>query len=194
MTTTATDLPVYTSVCTILARDFSTSTADVNRDRWTPGKLRHVIAALAGVPVVVTVDRQTGHTLVGAQLVRAFNGGPGRGERVAIKIRFADGTENVTNYYLPSVGGAITPLARPEGCKSDPKWVATDSYRREVSAAIQTAQARHGECEGRCWGAWSGECAEYGVMVSYRPSTGNPHYKDKWGTMGAWRITDGPIG
>jgi hypothetical protein len=168
-----------TSTAAILASDFNQKVTDPNRRRWSIGHLQHVIAALAGAPVAITTHRGSGHTLIGVELVNAFEGGPARGPRVAIRSTLGDGTTQVTNYFLPEIGEAIIPLTA-EG--SDAKWTATKSVMDQVSAAIRTARAEHGECEGRAHGSWKGDPMSLNVvMVTYEPHTGNPAFADQWG-------------
>jgi hypothetical protein len=170
-----------TSTCAILASDFSPSTTDKLRRNWSVGKMAHVIAALDGAPVAITTDRQTGHTLVGVQLISAFQGGAGRGPRVQVRMTHTDGTTQDTNYYLWNVGEAIIPMERAEG--SDAKWKALESFRRQCSEAIKAAQEEHGESEGRAWGSWEATPIDAtSVGVRYTPSTGNPAFADRWGT------------
>lgn len=174
------------STVAILASDFSDSTTDVLRNRWTVAKMEHLIAALKGATVAITTDRQSGHTLIGVQLVDAFHGGAGRGTRVAVKMELSDGTEQTTNYYLPSVGEAIIPLT-DEGANA--KWTALETYRAQVSQAIKTAMSEHGETEGRAWGAWKGTPLSLTeVDVTYTPHTGNEHFADRWGTRWYGRV------
>jgi hypothetical protein len=130
------------STTAILASDFSDRTTDVLRDRWTLGKLRHVIKALAWAPVAITTEAQTGGTLIGARLLDAFDGGPSRGNRLTIQTELSDGTTQTTNYRADSLGLAIIPLA-DERTGMGPKWAALDSWREEKRAAIDLARAAH---------------------------------------------------
>lgn len=181
-----------TSTAAILASDFSHSAADVLHRQWTVGKMAHVIAALDGAPVAITVDSGSGHTLIGVQLVAVFNGGPSRGDRVTVKMILSDGTEQTTNYFLPSIGEAIIPLTS-DGSKA--KWTALDSERAQKSQAIRVAQAEHGDCEGRSWGKWEARPINLNeVQVTYTPHTGNPAFADQWGTRWFGTIrTDAPV-
>lgn len=173
-----------TSTAAILASDFSQSTTDAQRTRWNVAKMSHLIEALAGEPVVITTDRLTGSSLVGAELVRAFHGGTGRGERVAVKLTLSDGTEQITNYRIVEVGEAIIPLV-----ESNAKWTALRTYSDQVSHAIKIAKSAHGETEGRAWGAWKGTPLSLTeVDVTYTPHTGNSFYADQWGTRWYGRI------
>lgn len=172
------ELPQATYPCAIRARDFSHDTTDPNRDLWSAGTLRHVIAALAGTPVAVTTDNQTGHTVCGARLV----GLTCSGDRVIVEHRYGPGPTDVqrTNYLLFALGDTIVPLA--SGAGTPAKFAATGSHRDEVSAAIRAAQAAHGDVEGRSWGRWTGRCEREGVYVRYTPSTGNPAFAGQAGT------------
>lgn len=168
----------------IRARDFAPRTTTPGRDDWTVGKLRHVIAALAGAPVILTVDDQTGHTVIGVTLEGTY----GVGSDASVIVNYGTRT---TRHYLFSLGDTIIPLTNPAG-GSGHKWVALNMYRDEVSAAIRLAQARHGEVEGRAWGAWEGTCTAAGVHVTYTPSPELTEYaKGKAGTP--WSGSFSPV-
>jgi hypothetical protein len=190
MTTTTTE-PTTTTAGAINAKDFSESTTDVLRERWTLGKMQAVIQALEGRHVLIVVDKQTGHALVNVRLTRAFHGGPSRGDRVTVESTYEDGSGRPTNYRLDDIG-VIVELER--GRTIGAKWDALEIYRNQRMAAIMKAQAEHGDPEGRSWGRWKG--TPYGdglVGVEYEPLTGNPAFADKWGKRGYWnyRVVDG---
>jgi hypothetical protein len=167
----------------ILASDFSQSTADTLRTRWSVAKMSHAILALAGAPVVITPEKRTGFSLVGVELVKAYHDSLG-GDRVQVKTTFTDGTEQLTNYRLVEFGEAIIPLTQ-----NNAKWTALKTYRDQVSHAIRIAASAHGEAEGRAWGAWKGTPLSLTeVDVTYTPHTGNDFYADKWGTRWYGRI------
>lgn len=157
---------------TITARDFSQSTADKGRDTWTLGKMRHVIAASAGRPVVIVADASTGFTLVNVTLTGlSYRSHEGQGR---VHVTHADQTAPSTTAYRLEDIGAVVLL---EGSKFD----AVKTYRDEVSAGIRAAQALHGAPEGRNWGRWAGEAVgaagttfPAAVDVTYTPHTGNP--------------------
>jgi hypothetical protein len=170
-----------TTTCAVKASDFSHRTTDPLRDEWTAGKLRHLIAALDGTPVIVTVDRQTGHTLVGVELVGLRASFASSNVEVGVRSQYTDGT-SVTCWHLAfSLGSTIIPLG-----DSQAKWNALRSYGDEQSAAIQRAQAEHGEPEGRAWGEWDATLGHHHVGVTYTPHTTNPAFADRWGERGYW--------
>jgi hypothetical protein len=179
-----------TTASTITARDFSDRTTDTLRDRWTQGKMRHVVAALDGRPVVVVLEAGTGFTMVGVRLLGVrdnFYGGAGR---VLVESTFEDGTTSVLAYRLEDVG----PIVELEGpvVGGGVRFRAVETYRAEVSAAIRFAQERHGKPEGRNWGAWRvGYVGADFLDVTYEPHTGNPaaaDYAGGCGERGYWRI------
>lgn len=169
----------------ISARDF-TPAKDHRRVQWNSGAMRHVIAALAGAPVMIITDSQTGSTMLGAILRGVRHGVYGNSDELLVEYR-----GRVTAYKLFTVGEMIVPLVDEMG-RQGAKWVAIDSYRTERSAAIQLAQREHGETEGRGWGNWEAGLFIDTVQVTYKPSTGNPHFADKAGERGYWeyRIAD----
>lgn len=177
---TETTAPALSSTsCAILASDFSKSTADVLRHRWTLGKMSYLIDALAGQPVVVIVDKQTGSAQVGVRLVRAYRDGVG-GDRVVIEY---DGRQ--TAFRIANIGETIIPLGEDIATKST-KWIALELFSKDSSAAIRKAQAEHGKAEGRSWGRWKADVDTAvpgrSVRVKYEPITSNPAFADEWGT------------
>lgn len=88
----ATATQASTHSCAILASDFSDKVTDVTRHNWTIAKIAPVVEALAGQPVAITVDRQTGSTEVGVVLLQAFDGGFTRGPRLTVERTLSDGT------------------------------------------------------------------------------------------------------
>ncbi len=167
----------------INARDFSRSTKDVLRDTWTVGKMHHVIKALGGRPVAITVDIQTGFTLVGARLLAAYY--DGYGPRVRTESVLADGNTQQTNYRLHEVGMI---LVLPTGEADRVKWDALQSYRDHVAAALEAARAEYEGTTGRRYGVWSGTVLDGGsVDVRYTPLDNPPAGKTA-GERGYWRI------
>jgi len=176
MTTTA--APATATSCAILASDFSPSTADALRDRWTAGKMRLLIAALGDTPVAIVLER-TGFAMVGVTLERVaarMNGGQG------VVIRDAAGRE--TNYRLDNVGTTIIPLAETRA-----KWEALKAGMDLTSAlarkAKEIAEAEGFEGDGGAWvvnmdtldpAAGRGE-------VSYRPRKGFGSRWYRWVTV-----------
>ena len=171
-------MQLSTMASAIEPSDFSNSTSDPLRDRWTTGKLRHVIAAARGHKAIVTIEdlAYVDVELVGlydaslARLVVRYQWGAGEGEHTD------------TRYLLHGIGPIVVLGS------TNAKWTALETHRNEVSAAIEVAREAHGEAEGRAWGAWSGDLTFYGAAVRYRPSTGNPHYAEKAGPAGAWTL------
>jgi hypothetical protein len=169
----------------ILPGDFNKNTADPNRHHWTAGQLRHVVAALAGTPVAVVVDNQTGHTVVGVTLLAVTYNRPGHDLLVEYTHADPSGavTTSRTRHRIHSIGQPILPLGKPNGGLTEAKWIATDSVREEGSAAIKVVrEGKYGEAAGRQWGSWKAEPTIDGSIVKYVPSTGNPNFADQWGT------------
>jgi hypothetical protein len=182
MTHIANDAPATTYATAITTRDLSARTTDVHRDNWTVGKLNIVIAALgADAPVVLTIDRATGFTLIGATLGSAFDGGPGRGPRLAVTYRHEDGTFSATNYSARNIGPVIVPLSQDV---RGAKWTATDLWSRISSAAVRAAAAEAGERSAS--GAWEANVdtarpagdGRWAVQVVFRPT--DPASAARW--------------
>lgn len=154
------------SSCVILASDFSDRVTDTLRDRWTFGKMRHVIGALDGSPVAITTDNLSGHTLLGVRLTgltETINCGP-------CVVIDGDGPEwpRPCAYPLRSLGSAIVPLDSETGARGA-KWTALDTYRTESSAAIAQAKQDRPECD---YGKWSATPARSSVAWRYDPQNG----------------------
>ena len=130
----------------IKPEDFSQRVTDVNRDTWTLGTMRYVVKALAGAEVTVVVDNQTGFALTG-KLVRVFDGGPGRGPRVAVETEYEPGKTHITNYWLPNVGIVIE-----MGSNAGAKWRALDLHREDKDTALKYVRAQLDHEYG-----WSGQ-------------------------------------
>lgn len=166
----------------ILPTDFNRNTADPNRRRWTAGQLRHVVAALAGTPVAIVADGQTGFTLVGVTLLAVTYNSPGH-DLLTESTYVAEGgavTTQRTRHRIFQLGETILPLSRGiDSIKSQAIRLAAD----EGSAAIKVVrESKHGEAAGRQWGSWKAEPTIDGSIVKYTPHTGNEAYADKWGT------------
>lgn len=151
---------MYKPTTVIRARDFSDKTTDFLRDRWTAGKLRHVIAALDRREVAITVETLTGHTVMGVTLVGLSS------DRLYIAYGGAMGT---TAHFIPSLGDTITPLDDPSATKGA-KWTAVETWLGEKCAAIRVAKEEHGECEGRTDGRWEATPQGSSVHVRYTPA------------------------
>lgn len=168
MNNAATAAPAITYTTAIRASDLSPSTDDVNRNRWTTGKLRYLVAALDGAPVAVTTDTQTGHTEIGVTLVGTSKGRlhvQGQGPR---PVAFHDF----------NIGATVIPLVDTRA-----KWTMVRAWMDDASKAIRMAKAiAPATCD---WGKWTAnvDTATPGgrITVSYHPSTGNEHFADRWG-------------
>lgn len=156
------------TTCIIRAQDFSDSLKDDDRNRWTGGKMRHVLAALGDTPVVITTDNQTGHTLVNVTLTGLRTGWAGCGYEIGIKSTFADDSGQTVWHRLDGIGDTIVPLAL-DGAHTDAKWKATRSFNDEASYAVELAQAQHGKPAGREWGNWKAHVGYTEVSVTYTP-------------------------
>lgn len=183
------------TACVILPTDFNKNTADPNRRRWTAGQLRHVVAALAGTPVAITIDNQTGSALVGVVLLAVTPNSPGHD--LLIEYTFADKSGAVktqrTSYRIFSLGEAIIPMGYPNGGNTDAKFIATRTYADENTRAITVVRAKYGEVAGRKCGAWSAEPTLTGSIVRYTPHTGNPAFAADWGTPVSAEVVNGKI-
>lgn len=175
------------SSCAIRAQDFNRNTADPNRALWFAGVMRHVVAALAGAPVAITVDNQTGHTEIGVTLVRVSSTLAGS---QAVVIRRPSGDE--TAFPLFGIGDTIIPLVDPITAGGGAKWRALDSHRNETSDAIRLAQESYGPSAGRAYGRWTATCERQGVSVRYEPSRNAPAGVST-GTRWSGHVQDGRV-
>lgn len=151
-------LPVMGS--TVTPESFSNRVDDRNRYQWTAGTLRHVIAAAAGRRVIITADKQTGFTLVGARL-RSLRENPlGGGYQILIEWEYAAGETQSTWYRVESIGFSITAMDAPL------HFPAMDLAREESSAAIKAARAALPGCT---YGAWKATPEYRSVMVRFAP-------------------------
>jgi hypothetical protein len=184
--------------------DFSERTTDRDRDRWTLGKLRHVVKASAGRPMIVTIE---GLMYINVRLVGTSTSGMSNpGPRIHVEHAYIDQNgerkTQVTWYLIDKLGpviGCMVPwLADRNERGDDFSDAAVRSYREEIRAAINLASERHGDAEGRSCGRWSGKPGSYDgeVWVEYEPHTGNPAYRDRWGThwAGGVKLSNGTIG
>lgn len=166
------------TTCVITARDFIGKRVN-GKAEWTAGMLRHVIAALAGSPVVVTTDAQTGHSLVNAKLVGVR---PGWDYPVlTIEMPQSDGETYTTTPLIFKLGETITPLDPTASAGPGAKWAALDTYRKEGAAAMAYVQAQRPESR-KWWGVWKMTPGLRNVAVTYTPSKGNPAFADQWHT------------
>lgn len=180
-----------TSTTAIAARDFSQLVTDELRDTWTPGKLRHVIAALDGAPVAIVTDQMTGSTLLGATL-DSIMPTPGFHGYDLVTASHYNGKTYRTRRFMPGIGPVIVPLDPDNGARGA-KWRALDSYREEKRAAIDAARERAqaeallGDAEPREYGKWSAEPGANGVFVTYEPL--GQHFNAPHGKRGSWTIS-----
>lgn len=163
----------------ISARDF-TPVTDHRHVEWNTGALRHVVAALAGKPVMIVTDAQTGSTMLGAVLVRVQHSVRSNYDELVVRYQGND-----TAFKVFNIGEMIVPLVDETGGKGA-KWNALASYRIEKANAIARAATDHGASEGREWGKWDAKLFTSTAQVTYRPSTENPHYADRMGERGLW--------
>lgn len=154
------------TTCVIRARAFSDSLKDADRDRWTVGKMRHVLAALGETPVIINTDWQTGHTLVNVTLT-GLRTGWCVGYEVGIRSIYSDGSGGVVWHDLANLGDTIIPLPGLDTRHGDAKWKAVRSFMDECSHAVELAQTQHGET--RKWGSWSAQPGHSRVSVTYLP-------------------------
>jgi hypothetical protein len=164
----------------IHARDFESTPTSPTYDRWTLGKLRHLIAALDELDdrTVIAQVSYTGFAVVGV-IRRAFYAGAGRGARVVIA------TEAGTTAYRVAELGAIVLMPTPAAPRAaSARHRAVALMRAEGMAAVRRAQAEHGA--DRKWGNWQYVPTEDGMYVTYEPHTGNPAFADKCGKRGMW--------
>lgn len=155
-----------TTTTVILASDFSSRTTDVDRDTWTAGKLRHVIAALKGSPVIIVTDAHTGHALVGVELVGVTQSMNGHAE-LRIRDEFS-----VTRYLAFKLGATIVPLTETQA-----KWEAIGSYRREALAAITEARTN---VENPDVGNWETVTLARSVYVTRTIVADGGTHRDYW--------------
>ncbi|WP_432041051.1 hypothetical protein [Streptomyces chartreusis] len=138
--------------CVITPEDFNPSTADPLRWRWSGAEVGAIVQALGEQPVAITVDRSTGFTLVGVNLIEVarWHGSP------HVLIR-GEGMPKAGVWHGLYQCGMILPLegesfARPGG---DVKWRALKIFRHQTRIAIDAARAHgKGEAAGRQYGAW----------------------------------------
>lgn len=153
---------------TITARDFSNRTTDPNRDLWTAGAIRHLVAALRGAPVAIVTDKGTGHTVVNVTLVGTGSTRDGGFPGVLVEYTYGENGQTQRTLHPLFNIGMILELDGITGGVGGAKWRALDTYRDERSAAITQAQAAHPELTR---GKWDGQPSrrDSEVSVSYTP-------------------------
>jgi hypothetical protein len=158
--------------CAIAARDFNSNTNDPNRDEWTPGQIRHLIAALNGAPVAITIDKATGHTAIGVRLVEVTGCTINSDyPHVLVEYNEVNGPTSRVYHRLSNVGPFIIPLT---DAGSRAKWQALDTWRAETAAAGRIARRFHADDTGDqdVPGTWTVEPGAWYVTVSFRPQLG----------------------
>lgn len=177
------------------ARDFSQNTADPNRDRWTGGKLRCVIASVwPGQVVNINIDAMTGFTLFDVELVGVRGPGYGQvGDRLLVKGTLSNGDAQLTAYSALNLGPIMVDDRAQVRTGKSPKAIWMEEVGRAIAIARPVAEAEHGQTYGR----WTGEVAVTGVRLKYEPqcpSGGPKGYGDvrdgelkSWQTYGAYR-------
>ncbi len=182
-----------TTSTAILASDFSASTKDFDRDRWTVGKLAVLVEALDGAPVAIICDKQTGFTEVGVTLRAAYRSATAANGRVEVVRPHLVGQEGeVCAYRIDDIGSTIIPLAPTRA-----KWDALRLYSAVCSAGIAAARPSI-EAEGCRYGAYTASLiGAREVAVRYTPqrapegvSAGRFTYRHVTVTdeqVGAWR-------
>lgn len=157
----------------ITSHDFHPYTTDKDRDRWTAGRLRHVIAALEGRRCILVADNQTGHSLIGARL-RGLRQTPGYGTyQYLVEWEYEPGKTQSTWHRVESLGPVIISMDAPL------KYAALELARQESTAAVTAARAALPECT---YGAWKAEPGPDYVMVRFAPQ------KDDGGPESAIRM------
>lgn len=151
-------LPVMGSTAT--PESFSQRVTDRDRHNWTAGTLRHVIAAAAGRRVIITADKQTGFTLIGARLKGLRQNPLGGGYQILVEWEYAPGQTQGTWYRLESLGSAII------GMDCDLHFPAIELHREERSAAIKAAREAMPDCT---YGAWTASPGYNMVTVRFTP-------------------------
>lgn len=160
-----------TYTAAIEAADFSSSTADVNHNRWTAGTLRHVIDALDGAPILL-VD-MNGFTRVGVTLSKIRETPGFGGHQVLVHDTYQTEAGPVTRGTWHSVSDLrmIVPLptdrhdnARPSNVKHE----AIRTHREESSAAVKHARPFF-EAAGCVYGKYTTRAGFGYVDVTYEP-------------------------
>lgn len=161
--------------------DFNRNTTDPNRNRWTPGQLRHVIAAVNAAGATTMIETVEG-LLQEYQVVDVVPGWNIGYDLIVRHFFTENGVETHQDTRISTFNlGAIIVI---ESGFADTRHVAIRTYNDEASALVRTAQAAHGKTEGRAWGSWK---ATPGLRTgsgyaTYTPHTGNPAFADRWGT------------
>ncbi|MER5578957.1 hypothetical protein [Streptomyces massasporeus] len=181
--------------CVITPEDFNPSTADPHRSRWSGSEVGTIVQALGEQPVAITVNRSSGFTLVGVNLIEVTHRGWSHGSpHVLIRGR---GLPKAGVWYDLYQCGMILPLeaesfVQPGG---DAKWRALKIFDQQTRAAVDAARAHErGLAAGRHYGSWRAVPMSPAnrYMVRYEPSP-NPPADTSAGTKVSMevRIKDG---
>lgn len=157
----------------------------IRQSEWNAGPMRHVVAALAGTPVVIVTDRRTGFTLLGAVLIDVrgrYSGGQG----VAISTescKTSDNPQGITVYDVRKIGIIVPLQDTTHGIRS----LAMQSERRE----LELARRIYAESlpENRPAGRVEVTAHMHEVHAGYRRDS----YADRGPTPNWMRITLGKI-
>lgn len=94
--------PVQAVARSISTRDFHLRMNEPGVDEWTAEKLEHVITALNGAPVVITLDKLTSFTVIGATITL-------NDARDQLLVTMEHDPEP-TSYSFFTLGSVITPI------------------------------------------------------------------------------------
>lgn len=117
----------------IRPEDFSSSLKDVNRHRWTEGKLRHVIEACRGLRVSYEVQDGLMHD--NAELIRLASSYSCQ-YGYLVRAHFEDGTHQDTVHRMDSLGAIVT-LGH-----TGVQYQALKTYMDECATAVRIARDR----------------------------------------------------
>lgn len=168
MSQPAANIPAVAITSCIKPSDFIKNITHPNYRTWSAGMLRHVVNALNGTPVIVTVGGGS-FTHINATLSLHEYGddlivttlGP------ALPVRYSPG----------QIGETIIPLLDAEA-----HGRAIQTHREECSAALEYVRSNLKDGEAGTWGHWDVTPLRASVWVAYKPHTTNPGFEDERGT------------
>lgn len=166
MTQPAANIPAVAITAAIKPSDFIKKVNDPYYRRWNTGMLRHVVNALHGTPVIVTVGGGS-FTHINATLSLHTDGD---------LIVTTPGPALPVHYSPGQIGETIIPLLDAEA-----HGRAIQTYTEECSAAIEYVRSNLKDGEAGSWGHWEATPLHHGVAVTYIPHTTNPAFEDQWG-------------
>jgi hypothetical protein len=85
------------------ARDFHVSEDETGTDAWTAEKLDHVLAAINGAPVIITVDARTNFTVIGATIALS-------NARDELVVKTVDNEDETFRFDFSALGSEIIPI------------------------------------------------------------------------------------